>query len=532
VTVAEYQAVLTQVGSIAAERDWVTVKDFIVSLSASDDILLLEAEGIDAGELADSIAATSTGFTVTIGSLEDSADNPGASLYADRVVVAFRCGEFLTYGGIEAAQQLMLRPPESYVIVFLGAELIRSPDDLNLIERGIWQSLAGDPDVRWAGQDLAERRCLLWGTTEPGSFTAERIARERGAFERWLRTPLAVSDTLEAQRADYALRLAERETALAAEAAAVYRTQDESARLRSTQNSLQELRSRVLKRLDAETAHLDQEITSSLEHLRGRLQHEIRGRIGLRGDGLWSEEELGREIEGVVRRGMDVWLAEILAIIDERWSRPNDATVRLLSEIDWDLINSVSKKLAVTYPDVILGHLRALGDTDLVIDKVRTSTGTPGLPEPDGKATILWVTASGAALAAVAAIVAGPVLIPVATAGAVGAVGGRLVDRHLGARSNHQAAESLARAAVDLAVNGALDAARVQVRGAARSVRLAVLADFRTLDGVLHTAVLRQGVGTAGAQEPLQATGAAGADQARIAELRRRLDAALADLRT
>jgi hypothetical protein len=530
VKAGEFQAVLTQVASIAAERNWSAVTEFASSLSDASQILLLEADDVDAGPLADSIASQLPGTPVTVASLE-VASAPGAGLEANRVVVGFRCGQFLTPAGVEAARQVMTRPADSYRIVFVGAEVIQGPEDERIVDRGIWQSLAGEPDVRWSGQDLAGHGCLLWGTPEPSSFASGRVGRDRAALDEWLRAGDAGGLTLTAQRADHALGLAEHEAAAAAEDDRARERSADSARLRRAQEGVAELRSQVVKRLDSDAAQLDEELAASLHQLRGRLLRELDRRLRMHGDERWTDEELRNEIEGVLRQGMALWRAELLGIVAKRWGHADDAAASLLRGVDWTTVNAAVADGGPRYPDAIIDHIRALTDADLAVDDVPGGRRQPSLPPADPRGTVVRVSASGVAIAVVAALVAGPALVPVVTAGAAGAAGAGFLDRYLGVRANHQAAESLARNQVTAAVDHSLDTAREQVRALARTARRAVTDDFRSLDDKLHAAVLRQAAEAAPGPEPADAARprAAAGDQALLASLRRQLSAALRD---
>jgi hypothetical protein len=535
VTAVEFHDLLAQAGSIAAERGWTAVTDFISSLSATDEILLFEAEDVDAGSLADWIAGEA-GSPVTIAGLEGLAGDFAAGLYTDRVVVAFRCGKFLTLSQIEAAQQLMQRPPGSYAIIFTDADVVQDENDLNILERGIWQTLVGNPDIRWAGQDLAEYWCLLWGEPRPGGFMADRLERDKRMLREWLLPPDGARAGLAALRAGHAVDLAERAAALTGPAltgpAATPRA--ESAGLRGAQKSLEELRRQLLKQLDADASYLDSEIEASLDEVRRQTRAAIARRVRQHGDASWTDQELGREIEGVVRLALDTWHEEIAATARERGRATQEAARKLLGGVDWELIDSVRDDGDGDgdggYPDLILTHIGILSQAVPAIGERPAAASLSSLPKPDARTTVVRVTASGAALAAVAAIIAWPAVVPVLAAGAAGAVGGSLLDRRLDTRSNHQAAEALAADAVNQAVNVMLDAAREQVRSGARSGRQALTADFRNLDDALHAAALRQAGRWAAARLSPGAAGptaAAGSDQARVAELRRRYEAVL-----
>jgi hypothetical protein len=534
VTAAEFQGVLRQVGSIAAERGWASVADFVAVSFAADEVALLAANGADADLLAEWIVTASAGASVSITSLEALPGEPGVGLYADRVVVAFRCGHLLTLEGITAAQQIMSRPSGSYIIVLTGAEDLHDQTELAALERGIWQSLVGDPNVRWAGQDLAEHSCVLWTAVPPNGYLTERLERDMRVLKGWLRTPVTGRDDLIALRADYALQLAER----AASASPGGTTGSPTARqaldrLHEVQDSLQELRPRLLRRMDADAMFLDAEIVGSLEDVRRRLVSDIARRVGQRTNARWTDQELRQEVEGVLSLGLGSWQADIASAIDRRMRETDSAIGELFRSVDWELINAVAGGGDNRFPGTIRTHVRALGHADVGVHEAPASDGSPLLPGPDTTMTVFRVTASGAALAAVAALIAWPALVPVVAAGAAGAVGGSLLDRRLDARSNHQAAEGLAKTTVTQAANRALDTVREQVQDAVRSARRTVTADFRDLDGALHTAALRE-AGQSTAETPLPPAGAATtamSDHARVTQLRERLNAALANER-
>src|ERR1700722_17488611 len=137
----ESQAVLTQLGAIASERHWAEATEFISLLPAANQVLIEQAGDVNAAPLADWIAALLPGVPVTTVPLEATAGVPGTGLSADKIVAVFRCGQFLTPASVDAARQIMARPPGSYIVVFVGAEVIQGPEDLRIVERGVWQAL-------------------------------------------------------------------------------------------------------------------------------------------------------------------------------------------------------------------------------------------------------------------------------------------------------------------------------------------------------------------------------------------------------
>jgi hypothetical protein len=529
-TTNDVTAVLSLTRSMAAEREWTQVGDFLSGLPAEydDGILLLEGEGVGAESLTDWIAAATHGAPISTGPLEALTANPAAALAANRVVMVFRCGRLLTAEGVDAATEVLSRPPESYAIVFVGAEAIRDLSELNLIERGIWQALVGEPGVRWAGQDLAELRCLLWSEAEAAEVVAGRIARDRALLEEWLRAPVASSHELAVLRADHALQLAEQEIAAGSSDGNAEEPAVRGARLRAARVSLEALHRRLLRRLDDDTASLERQVTSSLELLQQNLLRNVKAQLEREGNRLRLDDEMRQEVHAVIRHGLEGWRADTEADLLRRARQTGDETSDLFDGVDWGLVNDVSPARGVgSYPGVILEHVRTLGMVDIPVDE---PTAGPSLLAPSAAGTwapVLRIAACGAAFAAVAAVLTAPAIVPVVAAGALGAVGGGLVNRYLGTASTRRAAMDYAQAAVSRAIGGALATVRGQLREATMPARRAVAADFRDIENALHKAALQELASTATMAEPRPAAANRPAedysDRARLAALRQQL---------
>jgi hypothetical protein len=534
-TTSSITAVLERTRSLAAECGWAGVSDFLSGLpgGTDDHVLVLAAEGVRAGPLTDWIASEVRGGQVSTGPLEPVRDNPAVALAANRVVTVFQCGLLLNVAGLDAAAGIMPRPAASYAIVFVGAEAIRDLGELDLIERGIWQALAGEPGVRWDGQDLAERRCLLWSQAEAADALAGRVARDRRLLQDWLRSPVVPSEALAGERATYALLLAERENAAAAAEVRAGDSPAHAARLQAVCDSVESLHQRLLRRLDDDAALVERRITSSLELLERDLVREIRTRLEQRGNTPWRDGDVRREVQAVIREGINGWRAETAADMVRRARQTGEETSELLDGVDWDLVNDVSAAHdGASYPDVILQHIAVPAEVALTIDDPAAGPDLPARTAPGGWAPTVRIVACGAALAAVAAIFTPLSAIPVAAVGAAGAVGGGLVNRYAGAASGRRAATAYGQAAVSQTITSVLATVRGQLRKATMPVRRAVAADFRAIEDTLHTAVLQQTAPAAaipGRQPAEGKTGEEASDEARLAALRQLLVQARAE---
>jgi hypothetical protein len=535
-TMNDVTAVLSLTKSMAEEREWTRVADFLSDLPAEDDngVLVLTAEGIDARTLVDWIGAAVRGAPLSTGPLQPMKDNPTAALAANRVVIVFQCGRLFKAEEVDAANEILSRPPMSYAIVFVGAEAMQDLHELNLVERGIWQVLVGEPGVRWAGQDVAERRCLLWSEAAAANAVADRIARDRALLEQWLRSPVAPSQALAGLRADYALQLAEQEIAATASDVPVEESAARAARLRAVRVSLETLHQRLLRRLDDDAASVERQITSSLELLQQRLIRDVGVRMEREGNRL-RLGDVRQDVDRMIRESMDGWRAETVAAIERRARETGDETNDLLDDVDWNLINDVSPAPGgASYPDVILVDLRTQGEVDFANDEPTAGPVLPVQSAPSPWVPVIRMAACGAGFAAVAAVFAAPAVTPIVAAGAVGVIGGGLVNWYIGTVSDRRAATVYAQAAVSRAIGSALTTVREQLREATMPTRRAVAADFRDIERALHAAMLQALAPTATApgRQPPADPGRAGdsSDAPRLAALRQRLTQAQAGL--
>src|SRR5580765_6238430 len=97
-TASDITAVLATTRSMAAERGWTRVGDFLSHLPAEgdDSVLVLEGEGVRAEALTDWIATVLRGARVTAGPLDPLRADSAVALTVNRVVVVFQCGRLLT----------------------------------------------------------------------------------------------------------------------------------------------------------------------------------------------------------------------------------------------------------------------------------------------------------------------------------------------------------------------------------------------------------------------------------------------------
>jgi hypothetical protein len=517
--------VLAEAAALARERGWTAVTDFFASLpSESDDtVLMLAAEGVEERSLADWIVSEAQpGAIVTTAPLEALAPDGGPGLAANRVVVVFQCGRLLMPEGVDAATRIFMRPAESFAVVFVGAEAITDRDDLDLVERGIWRVLVGDPGVEWAGQDLAARRCLLWSDGAGAGWpddVATRVARDTAALARWLDAGVTVDPALARLRAAHAVELAadaaERSSPTVGDPVAAPVADS----LMKVAADVDRLRGQLLRRLDADAEALERQVMASLRTLEQDLLHGVGRHLDRHREALGGAPALRRVVADYIGTGLDTWRAKTLADVLRRAGQSSAEAGELLDDVDWALVNRVAVHPGgEPYPEAIVARLRADAEIRLPGKGGPGDLGSPRLPDSAGLTSIARTAAFGGATAAVTALVVGPALLPITAAGALGVVGGQLANRYFNQSHAQRVSAAYARAAVSSTVGGALAPVRAQLAGSAAAAHQAVDAAFQELGRSLRSAAA---AGTALGSEP--AVTASAGDRARLAELRRRL---------
>ncbi len=514
--------VLAELAGLATERDWAPVTDFVESLPDAGDqsVLVLAAADVDDTPLAEWISSLLPGTFVTTGPLEALNADPGPGLTANRVLAVFQCGRLLLPDGLAAAAEVLARPADSFAIVLVGAEVIADQTDLGLIERAVWRVLIGDPDVQWAGQDLAAHRCLLWTDSPPPGWPPElagRLDHDVDLLASWLRTPAAASEGLARSRARHALGIAEHAASRRPERAE--RPSGRSEGLAVARAAVERLREQLLSHLDADAAALEREVSASLRMLEQDLLSGVDLFLDWRAGNLASAQDLRSAVADYLSRGLDDWWTHAAVAIARRGRLTDARSGDLLGDVDWDLVNQAAPHPeGLAYPEAIGRRLRL--DIDMrppvyghgVLDDV-------GSPPPEALAEgwtgSLRTAALSGALAVAVTIVLGPAILPAVALGAAGAASGGLADHYTGAARTRRAAQAYTRLAVTQVLGQLLGSVRGQLRGTAAATHRAVDADFRAL---------AHGLLAAAGREPQEAGSAPRfADLTRLADLGRRL---------
>ena len=475
-TMQDIDAILDEAVAAAGKYHWNRLRDFAADLPGDHDplVLLLASADTEPGPLARWIGSVPLSVPVRAESLEALAGHPELSLRANRVIAAFRCGELLTPEAVESAAYVVSRPADSYLIVMTGAELIRSDDDLALVQRSIWRLVLSEHGDEWAGQSLAEHACVLWSDAETAAFLAERIGSDQEALANWLSTEVSVTDRLRADRVACALDMAE-----ASGAPGLGDMPDPAVaarRLASAQEAVTKGRRRVLAGLDADVQNAEREITASLAMQEQDLLNGVAAFIGQhRGD--VTDMATARALIGrYAEEGLHRWQASAEASLRAQSERIVGNLRDLVDGMEWQVID----RAGGPYPR-----------TAFTAPRLDASLATGAAPTPEiraaGKSQFSPGTANivigGAIGASVGALLgAGVGLAPGMIAGAAG---GLVLNRILTDR-NVEHVTGKARKFIASCVATARDTALTRFRQAAAEQRAAVTAAFDDLERALE----------------------------------------------
>jgi hypothetical protein len=502
-TTQDLSAILADAVAAADKYHWSRLRDFAADLPDDHEVavLLLASADTEPGPLARWVGSVAPSVPVRAESLEALAGRPELNLQANRVIVAFRCGELLTPEAVDSGTHVTSRPTASYLIVMTGAELIRSEDDLALVQRSMWRLVLSEHGDEWAGQSLAEHGCVLWSDAEPAAFLAERMASDREILATWLAAEVDVTDRLRAERVACALDLAEvpggqRLGDLPDPAIAAHR-------LASAQEAVIKGRRRVLGGLDADTRNAEREIIASLAMQEQDLLTGVATFIAEHRDDVTDVAAARTLIGQYTEDGLNRWQASAEASLRAQSERITDNLRDLVDGMEWQVID----RAGGPYPRAAFTGSRL--DASL-------ATGEASVPQlrPAGKSQFTPGTANvvigGAVGASVGAILgAGVGFAPGLIAGAAGAL---VLNRILTDR-NVEHMVGKARKFIAACTATARDAALTRFRQAAAEQRAAVTDAFDDLERALtdraRAAETDSGAGLlAGLRERLRAAAA------------------------
>lgn len=431
--VNESEAVLDELGSLAVERGWTRVTDFIASMKQAGPsaVLVAAAPDVDADSLAMWFRSQLNSAPVMVMALDSMADDPGRALAGGRVVITLKAGELLSPADIAATEAILGRPDGSYAIVVTEAERITTEAELATVRRMV---AGGVLNQSGTGRG---RGWMFWTEQSVPDFLAGPVREDRVALQRWVAAGLEGQAELAFQRASHALSLAsdaegtDASSQDASRGVAPAQTEMNTRRIPALREAVAKLHRRVIDYLDAQSAGLKRELTASLGTMRQDLLHDL--------DSSRSRDPEAQT--GLVREHISRWTEDASRLLMRREDETARGAADMLDVVDWSLVNEVARAfIPEPYPHPISTSLRSApviltGGADF----------TPPAEPSSGRGRGEWTPAlrtaavGGVVVAAAAAALYGIALVPVAGGAALGAAAGTLARVPVGplARKRH-----------------------------------------------------------------------------------------------
>jgi hypothetical protein len=468
------RAVLEKLRELAVRRALPQTLQFLDSLPDRTDgtILLLTTVGVDGSDFLDYVKGKKPRTPILAQPLELVASNPGLVASHNWVAVVLRCGELLTPDVIEVVHNIRGRPPGSYLIVLTGASMITDREDYDLVARGIWRLLVGDPRVDWAGQDLAAAGCQLWSLEPVSEDIAAEVRQGVAVVDEWLTSSAQSAAPLEAVRAAHALALAESE--FGAQLRPPVAGEERARRidlLNASARAADEVRVRLVRRLDADEASVERAIASSLQLLEQDLLKDVGAYLNENKARLSSIPERKEVLVSYVTESLRQWREQTLTSLSGELRRVADETRDLLERINWQELREIDPGEKVARePEKFLAHFAANVSWDFG-DIAGEAMARPIQGDRPAWTQHLVMAVSGGVLAAVTAVVLSPAIVAAAAGGALGAAGGGLLSKHISGASSAREANEYARRVIPVAIGTILVDIREQIRATFGPIR-------------------------------------------------------------
>jgi hypothetical protein len=518
---SELSAVLTDLRSLAEQRGWSPVAGLagdLLAEKAGSAVLVAAAAEVETAAFERWLAANLPGARVTAVRLEDLAEDPAPALKAEKCIALFECGRLVEAGEVEAiAGAFFGRPAGSYAIVLAGAELIDDEEELDLVQKGVWRLLVPGPKPDWGKQDLLEHHCYLWSAGEPHAFLRLRVQRDVQSLGEWLRAPLADADGLAREGALYALDLADEQLRRGEreghEAPPVHQQ-----RIVEALETLSELRRRLVRRLDADAASIERQLTASLQTLEQDLLHDLRPHLqGVHRHSSFQADDLRQALTRFISDGVGRWQEGAQELIVARSGEIVAEVESLLTGMDWAVVNELAPAEGKEpYPRALLDGLTSSPEFQSLNGGFLGETAGAD-PETMNIPAMMRAALAGTVVLAMGGLLLGPAGF--VAAGVTAVISAALLDRKVRHERSLREAEAYGRSAVRGVVRQSIATVREQTWQAVKPLRERLVTELKGLEGTLEQAL-------DAARRPVDAPSAGNPDRELLAGLRSRAVAA------
>jgi hypothetical protein len=507
-TASSTAEVIRGVHELAAQRGWKPVEELastLLSSPAPPEILLARGKGAESRALRAWIRGAMPDANILETEMRQIAETPSLALLAPKLVAVFASGCLLEAEDVRVIEEQYLpRPLGSFAIIFTGAERLESREDLKLMERAIWRVLVPSPKMDWQGQDLATYQCYFWSSAGTREFLRERCERDAGKLLGVLRAPITEedADSLERGRAMWLLQLAD------GYAPGEAKEKNDEAALEELQKQLRELRRRLVRRLNADSASLGRQITASLvkieNDLARRLDETCQTHMRKWNAATTSTTAFQRLLERRLEESLRESQKRLQAELDQYVAQTAARTQALLQEVDWPLA------------DRLIGGVKQPAVSTWMLQGVSRAARAPRIEAAAGIETAQAALAIREAMAASSLAGLASLTVGIVTASIVSGVLVAAVFMRERNRSFKSSRKAMQRAVHEM-TEKAIPKVRTEVRTAIAEYRDQALSRIQEVEAAIEAR--RRGRGLAGAA----AGPARHSDREQLLEFRRKL---------
>ena len=456
---------LSELREIASEQGWARIERIAEALldKATQTILLVATgPGVDTSSWHSYLATRTPTMQVEFGPVEQLAADPAVSWGANKLAIVLGCDRLIHAGLHDAIDEITAgRPPDSWVLIYVGAESLEGEADLEVVERG----------AKLLSDECHPHLVLTPRVTNPPpDHLADRLTEDSRRIEDWLAPPLFNPAVLANWHLTRLLDQTESEVRAHPHPSAA---QDSRPALEAMRRSLTRSRQRLAERLEADFRQLRDQVDRDLDHLGVALRRSLTAeldsvlsRTQARGDVIATLEAA---VTDRVHTTVGRFAKDCVLRVESRRRELLEDGQQLLRGIDWDLLEDGSR-----YPDEIL---MPLTEASLEISSELTG-GTPRgwaatLEAPNEIGAVI-LAASGGALSAWASTFLGLTPLLIALSSATGA----LAMGWLHTLRRHGGRKRALTAAIEQQIHPILSRLRHEIRGTIQNLRRQIEAEL------------------------------------------------------
>jgi hypothetical protein len=348
---------------IAHRRGWDELASFsqrVRHIGSEEGVVVVAApRSVDASAFIDWIKASGSRSKPCLLSFDDLVADPWPLLNTRCVVGLFDCGQVISAKEAETISRLFFgRPPGSYALVLQRSEVLRTPEDLDLVRRIAWRMLVPPAHGPWRQQELSRYGVYLWSPVTVNAVVEDAVRRDRVSVRDWLSEMEPDREALRRIGALYFLEQArQRLEASASDAARESQAIRYGEISRRASVMLAGLEKRLKSRWDADIHLLARQVATDIDTAKDQSLVSSNGRNSLRSliGGNPGNEAATQKLAEFIRNRMNQTDEMISAKVRDRLETVSKEMQLLVTASDWSNINlwATEKGEKVLYPEAL-----------------------------------------------------------------------------------------------------------------------------------------------------------------------------------